>query len=65
MVINKFGDVSLLLAMIILWKVFGSWDYSVIFSNCGNEKDIILLNLCNFLLLLGVIGKSAQIGLHT
>lgn len=65
MVINKFGDVTLLLAMIILWKVFGSWEYLTLFSSCSNEKNQSLLNLCNFLLLLGVIGKSAQIGLHT
>lgn len=65
MILNKIGDVSLLLAMILVWKLFGSWNYSTIFSSFINEENRNILSICNFLLLIGVIGKSAQIGLHT
>ena len=65
MIINKFGDVSLLLAMILIWKTFGSWEYISLFSNHILINNESVLNLCSLLLLIGVIGKSAQIGLHT
>lgn len=64
MVVNKLGDVSLLLSMIILWKTFGSWEYITLFSKSIVIDNENIMNLCTFLLLIGVIGKSAQIGLH-
>ena len=66
MVVNKVGDIGMLLGMILIWILYGSLDYNSIFSlsfiGLGNEN---LLNLSAFLLLIGVMGKSAQIGLHT
>lgn len=64
MVVNKLGDVSLLLSMILIWNIFGSWEYSTLFSKSIiiNNEDFLILS--TFLLLIGVIGKSAQIGLH-
>ena len=64
MIVNKFGDVSLLLAMIIIWNLFGSWEYNTLFSKNIIIENESLLILSTFLLLIGVIGKSAQIGLH-
>ena len=64
MIVNKFGDVSLLLAMVIIWNLFGSWEYNTLFSKNVIIENESLLILCNFLLMIGVIGKSAQIGLH-
>lgn len=64
MIVNKLGDVSLLLSMILIWNLFGSWEYNALFSEnivIDNENILILSTL---LLLIGVIGKSAQIGLH-
>lgn len=66
MILNKVGDIGLLLAMILIWNSVGSLDYNSIFSySYFLSKEEINLDLISFLLLIGVIGKSAQIGLHT
>nr|ALO20686.1 NADH dehydrogenase subunit 5 [Tiaropsis multicirrata] len=66
MVMNKVGDIGLLLAMIMIWLYIGSLDYNTIFSySYFITKEGISLDLISFLLLIGVVGKSAQIGLHT
>ena len=66
MVMNKVGDIGLLLAMILIWMEIGSLDYNTIFSySFFISQDNKWLNLISILLLIGVIGKSAQIGLHT
>nr|YP_004940452.1 NADH dehydrogenase subunit 5 [Clava multicornis]AER54461.1 NADH dehydrogenase subunit 5 [Clava multicornis] len=66
MVVNKVGDIGVLLAIILLWKYFGSLDYYSIFSLSYYSYFIeYVLNWCTLLFLIGVIGKSAQIGLHT
>ena len=66
MIINKIGDLGLLLGIITIWFFMGTISYSGIFSvlDCfqGNE---FVLEIISLLLLIGVIGKSAQIGLHT
>nr|WKK50052.1 NADH dehydrogenase subunit 5 [Eirene ceylonensis] len=66
MIMNKVGDIGLLLAMVLIWVEIGSLDYNSIFSYSfflGREN--VNLDLISILLLIGVIGKSAQIGLHT
>nr|UAV89297.1 NADH dehydrogenase subunit 5 [Cladonema multiramosum] len=65
MILNKIGDIGVLLGMIILWTLVGSWQYSSIFSNSNLLNDDKIIILVGILLLLGVIGKSAQLGLHT
>ena len=63
MIVNKFGDIGVLLSMALIWNYFGSFHYSSLFSYsiiCQENT----LNIISTLLLLGVIGKSAQIGLH-
>ena len=66
MVMNKIGDLGLLLGIILIWNLIGSVDYNSIFSYCqlisNNDK---ILELISILLLIGVVGKSAQLGLHT
>ena len=74
MIINRVGDYSLMLAIIILFYYFKSLDFGVIFvlAPFFIEKKINLFNM-NFplldvvciLLFIGSVGKSAQIGLHT
>ena len=65
MVINKVGDIGVLLGMILIWYTFGSFSYDTFFAlgyfNLETER---ILNIISVLLLIGVIGKSAQIGLH-
>nr|YP_004940483.1 NADH dehydrogenase subunit 5 [Cubaia aphrodite]AER54533.1 NADH dehydrogenase subunit 5 [Cubaia aphrodite] len=66
MVVNRVGDVGLILAMILTWSYFGSLEFSVIFSSLNHlpiNTDIYFW-LC-FCLLIGAVGKSAQLGLHT
>ena len=65
MIMNKVGDIGLLLAMVLLWVEIGSLDYNSIFSYSFFINNNNQLNLISILLLIGVIGKSAQIGLHS
>lgn len=65
MIINKLGDLGLLLGIILIWKTMGSINYHSLFSSLNfiNNKEIV--EFCSIFLLIGVVGKSAQIGLHT
>lgn len=66
MIMNKVGDIGVLLGIIMLWIFIGSTDYSTIFSSLNYMfNNIFWLEISALLLLIGVIGKSAQIGLHT
>lgn len=66
MVVNKIGDIGVLLGIILIWVHVGSLDYSTIFSfSFFLDRGQTPMDLISFLLLIGVIGKSAQIGLHT
>nr|AER54643.1 NADH dehydrogenase subunit 5 [Pennaria disticha] len=64
MLINKIGDIGLLLGIIILWDKIGNFNYQTIFClfSIFNENNITII--IAILLLIGVMGKSAQIGLH-
>lgn len=66
MIMNKVGDIGVLLGIVLIWVFIGSLDYNTIFAfSYFLEKDQVYLDLISFLLLIGVVGKSAQIGLHT
>ena len=66
MLVNRVGDIGLVLAMIMLIREFGSLEFSVIngilISPTINNINLTLICL---LLFLGAVGKSAQLGLHT
>ncbi len=64
MIVNKVGDIGLLLAMVFIWKNSGLVFYNNIFPLYSIISLEQFLNWINILLLIGVIGKSAQIGLH-
>ena len=64
MLINRVGDIGLLLAMFLIIKEFGTLEYSTIFSLLG-EIDRKSLTVICLLLFFGAVGKSAQLGLHT
>lgn len=65
MVVNKVGDIGVLLAMAFLWGLCGTLDYQGITALLSlGVIDPLALQWCGFLLLIGVIGKSAQLGLH-
>nr|YP_009353081.1 NADH dehydrogenase subunit 5 [Desmophyllum dianthus]ANG60783.1 NADH dehydrogenase subunit 5 [Desmophyllum dianthus] len=63
MLVNRVGDIGLLLAMFLIWNVFGTLDFSSVFNLVFCCSDQIFF-ICLFLFL-GVVGKSAQLGLHT
>lgn len=74
MLINRIGDFALLLAIFGIYFICNSLDYNVVFSLAPSLIDF-KLSLGNFqisaldciciLLLIGAMGKSAQLGLHT
>lgn len=66
MLINRVGDLGLVLAMIKILEEFGALEFSTInsiLSVSGENKESITI-IC-LLLFLGAVGKSAQLGLHT
>jgi len=74
MIINRIGDFGLSLGIALIFFVFGSFDFSIVFSSVStvvNENFIFWgysfdkLTIISLLLFVGAVGKSAQIGLHT
>ncbi|MDP3372255.1 MAG: NADH-quinone oxidoreductase subunit L [Candidatus Paracaedibacteraceae bacterium] len=72
-VVNRIGDVGLLLAMGALFFLFDSLDFSVILAQVPILKAptflcaghlVNMYDFIGFFLLLGAMGKSAQFGLH-
>jgi NADH-ubiquinone oxidoreductase chain 5 len=72
-VVNRIGDFGLALGMFCIYSCFDSLDYSVVFAACPFASNLSFfffyefdaLNLIGFLLFIGAVGKSAQLGLHT
>ncbi len=66
MLINRVGDLGLVIAMVMIFKEFGTLDFSTIYSlliTLDINKNCLTI-IC-LLLFIGAIGKSAQLGLHT
>ena len=72
--VNRVADVGLILAMLVAFVVFGSLAFGDIFASAPAVADVQfnflgtsvpVLELFGVLLLIGAMGKSAQIGLHT
>lgn len=60
-IINRIGDINLIMAFVLIYEQFLSFDYKLIFI-FGNYLDINFFIL--LLLFFGAVGKSAQIFLH-
>jgi NADH-ubiquinone oxidoreductase chain 5 len=74
MVINRIGDFGLALGIFTIYVTFKAVDYATVFSMIPLfsknhflflNHNFNLINLIGFLLFIGAIGKSAQLGLHT
>lgn len=75
MLVNRVGDLGLVLGLCAIFLTFKSLDYAVVFglSPCaiGNQFSFLWFNSIDRLtfitlfLFIGVLGKSAQLGLHT
>lgn len=69
MLINRVGDIGLVLAMIKIIEEFGALEFSTVYSllslNQFGYIDKEGITIICLLLFLGAVGKSAQLGLHT
>ena len=74
MVLNRIGDFGLVLGILIIFVKYKAVDYATVFAITPlfvDQKFIFLnipfnlIDIIGFLLFVGAIGKSAQLGLHT
>lgn len=72
--VNRVGDFGFALGIILCFWLFGSVQFDAIFAKAPELKEVGFifwghqfnaLTLCTFLLFIGAMGKSAQLGLHT
>ena len=72
--VNKFGDISVMLAISASFLLYHSVDFGLVFAitpYLTSHTFFILTYPVNsvsvfaFLLFVGAVGKSAQLGLHT
>jgi len=74
MLVNRIGDLGLVLSICSIFLSFKTLDYSIIFSlaSFSNESSFSFLffnnadrlSIITFFIFFGALGKSAQIGLH-
>lgn len=74
MIINRIGDFSLIIGILIMFVNFKSIDYATVASLTPFFKNVEvnflslkfnILSLISIFLFIGAVGKSAQLGLHT
>jgi NADH-quinone oxidoreductase subunit L len=72
-VVNRVADLPFAVGLALIFVTFGSTTFDVIFPNVGKHagdmyhlfgRDLPMLEVIGFLLFIGAMGKSAQIGLH-
>lgn len=64
-VMNRIGDLGFLLAVFWMIQTFGSTSYANVFAQLPGEASNAVLTGITLLLLVGAMGKSAQIPLYT
>nr|YP_009370838.1 NADH dehydrogenase subunit 5 [Pharyngomonas kirbyi]ARO48004.1 NADH dehydrogenase subunit 5 [Pharyngomonas kirbyi] len=65
MVTNKISDICLTVAMFLLFSQFKTLDFSLLFTSITRTNDLYYnIDIICFLIMLGAVGKSAQIILH-
>ena len=73
MLVNRVGDINIIFAIVTIFYVFKSVDYSTVFALAYNfvnstisifNYNISVLNLICIFIFIGAVGKSAQVGLH-
>ena len=73
-IVNRVGDLGLLIAMFLIFKTFGTLTFSEVFSQAAAQSknsvhifgsDYNLITTICIFLFIGAMGKSAQIILHT
>ena len=63
-VVNRIGDAGFLLAIFLIFVNFKTLDYLKVFEN-ANQLSVEMATVITLCLLVGAIGKSAQIPLYT
>jgi NADH-quinone oxidoreductase subunit L len=65
-IMNRIGDLGLILGVILIFVTFGSINYADVFSKAGEfPVGSEIITWITILLFIGAIGKSAQIPLYT
>jgi NADH-quinone oxidoreductase subunit L len=65
-IMNRIGDLGLILGVILIFMNFGSLEYGDVFAKTGSfESGSAIITWITILLFIGAIGKSAQIPLYT
>lgn len=65
-VMNRIGDLGFILGIVLIFFTFGSVSFNEVFSLVNNSGvDSTTINLITLLLLIGALGKSAQLPLYT
>ncbi len=62
-IVNRIGDFGFALGVFLIWTVFGTLNFSEVFSNAGNVP-VAVLTVITLLLFVGATGKSAQLPLY-
>nr|YP_001648669.1 NADH dehydrogenase subunit 5 [Igernella notabilis]ABW83949.1 NADH dehydrogenase subunit 5 [Igernella notabilis] len=65
MLINRVGDMGLILAIFLILKYFGSLEFEILSNIYLEENSKQIIEIICLLLFIATIGKSAQLGLHT
>nr|YP_009684875.1 NADH dehydrogenase subunit 5 [Gloiopeltis furcata]BBK20788.1 NADH dehydrogenase subunit 5 [Gloiopeltis furcata] len=74
LVVNRVGDLGLSLGILVIFSIFNSLDYAIIFSSTPLVESHVFsffgmkihaITLAAFFIFVGAVGKSAQLGLHT
>ncbi len=69
-IVNRVGDLGLIIAMAMIYFTFGTFEFSAVFlkiktiSNASFCCGISLFDFIALMLFVGAMGKSAQFGLH-
>jgi NADH-quinone oxidoreductase subunit L len=64
-IMNRIGDLGLLIGLFLIYTNFESFEYSEVFSKSTSQVDNNSMFWITFCLFIGAMGKSAQIPLYT
>ena len=63
-VVNRIGDWGFLVALMLIFASFGTFDFETIFATAGGTLTVGMATAITLLLFVGAAGKSAQIPLY-
>ncbi|WP_198305885.1 NADH-quinone oxidoreductase subunit L [Arcobacter vandammei] len=63
-IVNRVGDMGLMIAMFVIYWNIGSLDFDIVFKTISSLEESTIF-LIGTLLFIGAMGKSAQFPLHT